>query len=408
MGSSRAGRWKKRRVSTWRRSNQMTISADRCSEIIRAFDGQGWHRTATPGDDASTEWLIAELAACGADARSEAFPFVRVDADECVVKVGDDRFEAVPLSDSGLPEGRFALEGRISEKPGAGGIAVSHANHQGEDREFDDLRQGAWQAVIAAVGDPAHGVALRNALRYDAPSGAPVFQLPATALPLLIAARDAGLDARVEGRITRTETMATNVAGRVRGADSRKQPLVVLTPKSGWWHCAGERGGGLAIFLELAREIGSHPLGRDVVFVATTGHELGFIGAQRFLRAHPELAALALAWLHLGANIGAAGTRTVIRSSEGDLDAVVREAVAATGRPDATLQVTPNAPHGEAAIVAQHGGRYVSVVGGPFALFHSIDDRWPVAIDAEAIAANATLMLELLRGLDAAGSRAGV
>ena len=37
---------------------------------------------------------------------------------------------------------------------------------------------------------------------------------------------------------------------RVAGADAALAPIAVLTPRSGWWHCAGERGGGIAIWLE--------------------------------------------------------------------------------------------------------------------------------------------------------------
>jgi hypothetical protein len=30
-------------------------------------------------------------------------------------------------------------------------------------------------------------------------------------------------------------------------------PVVVITPRSGWWACASERGPGIAAFIELAR-----------------------------------------------------------------------------------------------------------------------------------------------------------
>jgi hypothetical protein len=99
----------------------------------------------------------------------------------------------------------------------------------------------------------------------------------------------------------------------------------VLTPRSGWWHCAGERGGGLAIWLEVARTADQLGLDRDLVFLATTGHELGFLGIKRYFDSDPDLARRAFAWIHLGANIGAAGAQLMIRASDQGLLTVARE-----------------------------------------------------------------------------------
>ena len=57
-----------------------------------------------------------------------------------------------------------------------------------------------------------------------------------------------------------------------------------------------------------------------------------------------------------------------------------------------------------AKLVAAHGAAYVSMVGAGFSLFHSSTDRWPVAIDAEAIARNARLVLQFIRRFEPAAS----
>ena len=41
------------------------------------------------------------------------------------------------------------------------------------------------------------------------------------------------------------QAAASNVVGRRAG---QGKAIVVSTPKSGWFHCAGERGSGLALF----------------------------------------------------------------------------------------------------------------------------------------------------------------
>jgi hypothetical protein len=61
----------------------------------------------------------------------------------------------------------------------------------------------------------------------------------------------------------------------------------------------------------------------------------------------------------------------------------------------------PQPAGGEGLIVARAGGRYISLVGKGFALFHSTEDRWPLGSDAEAIALNERMTLELCRRLDA-------
>lgn len=63
-------------------------------------------------------------------------------------------------------------------------------------------------------------------------------------------------------------------------AQTEQSPLVITTPISGWFTCAGERGCGIAIALAVAKEISKyHPV--DLVFA--NGHELGYQGAYEFV-----------------------------------------------------------------------------------------------------------------------------
>src|SRR5205085_1774820 len=77
-------------------------------------------------------------------------------------------------------------------------------------------------------------------------------------------------------------------------------------PRSGWWACASERGGGIACLLEVAHALSQAKPRRTVVFVSTTGHELGHWGLEEFLARRPGLARGAALWMHFGASIGAA------------------------------------------------------------------------------------------------------
>ena len=66
-----------------------------------------------------------------------------------------------------------------------------------------------------------------------------------------------------------------NIVARFRSADSTDQALVLTTPVSGWFNCAGERGCGIAIALILAEKLSAHC---NVDLLLASGHELGFAG----------------------------------------------------------------------------------------------------------------------------------
>lgn len=115
----------------------------------------------------------------------------------------------------------------------------------------------------------------------------------------------AGSDVRVVCHTTRTTGEALNVVAEVPGRTSTLAPLVVITPRSGWWQCAAERGGGIVCWLEAIRALAGTPPDRPAIFVASSGHELGHLGLEAFLHANEALLRAAHAWIHLGANIGA-------------------------------------------------------------------------------------------------------
>ena len=82
-------------------------------------------------------------------------------------------------------------------------------------------------------------------------------------------------------------------------------PVVVTTPLSGWFGCAGERGTGIAIALELAKRLASS---YPVTVVGATGHELEYYGAKRHLE---TMAVQPAAVVHVGRNRTQMKTRRV-------------------------------------------------------------------------------------------------
>jgi hypothetical protein len=81
------------------------------------------------------------------------------------------------------------------------------------------------------------------------------------------------------------------------GQGDAAPPVVVATTLSGWFRCAGERGSGIAIALQLAQDLAAR---WPMMVVGTTGHELHYLGLRRFLATqalHPA------AVIFLGANL---------------------------------------------------------------------------------------------------------
>ncbi len=385
----------------------MQNEIERIAGVFRQYDLQGFHRTGSDVDAESARWLAGEVEALGLEPILTPVPLERIDPVEAGLHVGPRFIDGLPLFDCSYtsPAG---VEGCLGPLAGAGGIGVGKLAFGGLDaRELQQARVGGAQRGLVLVceevgADVAPGVTPLNADRFLAPFGPPVLQVSRDVAGDLFEAAGARAEARLVCRIERTPVEALNVGARIGGSESGLRPLVVITPRSGWWHCASERGGGLACWLEMMRVLaGSRPR-RDVCFLASTGHELGHLGLELFLRENDGLGKDAL-WIHLGANFAAALSPAVRLQAS---DAQLRELALAALRETPPDQETAlgSAPLGEARNIFAAGGRYVSLLGSN-GLFHHPDDRWPGAVDVSKTARIARAFCELGVRLSQEGER---
>ncbi len=86
---------------------------------------------------------------------------------------------------------------------------------------------------------------------------------------------------------------AKNIIARF-GPDSTQAAIVITTPVSGWFECAGERGTGIALAIALARHLSKHCA---VELVLCSGHELGYLGGFQYTA---SLSGTPAAVIHLG------------------------------------------------------------------------------------------------------------
>jgi hypothetical protein len=125
---------------------------------------------------------------------------------------------------------------------------------------------------------------------------------------------------------------------------------------------------------------------RDVLFVASSGHELGHLGLESFIARRPGLVPAAKAWIHLGANIGAAqGPGNNLQASDDELESMLVEGMTKAGLPIDRRLPRGAMPLGEAANVHRGSGRFISIIGKND-LFHNPSDRGPDVVDLNVIA----------------------
>jgi len=232
---------------------------------------------------------------------------------------------------------------------------------------------------------------------FDAPFGPPVLLVAGGHHALLEGQAQKNAAATLVNSHRRESTQSYNVAARIAAsaaagaAPPAPAPLVVLTPRTGWWESTAERAGGLVAWLAgvsaaaLLRE--QKQLRRDVHAFATCGHELGHLGLTTLLAAEAHLLRGAHCWLHLGANLGCASNLAMFLRASDPADAErMRELLLAEGYPAEFIRVEPiSAVSGEGRDVAEHGAKVLSMAGAN-AHFHAASDRWPGNVNAAGIA----------------------
>ena len=366
---------------------------DRISDVIREFDSQGYHRTGTAADVESARWLAETARAYATSVELEEVALDRLVLGACRVEVGGRSVRGLPLFDGGLT-GTNGVEGKLGPVGSDAEIGLLEVG-VGEYQDDVDVERAAPRhaAYVVVTRGISSGLACRNAPRFLSPFGPPVLQVSGEAAGWLDEAARDGSRARLLACATRSPALSYNVVATLPGRDRTLPPVVVMTPRSGWWQCAAERGGGIAGWLEVMRQLSDAGPARDVTFVATTGHELGLLGVHQFLTSREGLVRGAKAWIHFGASIGAAVSPGVhLGAPDPSLESMARAALERRGAPD-----TPTAGEmvgAESNVVHAMGARCVAMAGG-HAYFHMRSDRWPGAVDVAAVAAYANAFADV-------------
>jgi hypothetical protein len=362
----------------------------RLGSTIEAYDSQGIHRSGTRVDCRSAEWLIDCARHLNVEATMEPFALNRVDPQPSFLEVADRRIEGVPLFDAAFTDAN-GVRGRLGALGSDAEIAVGETPPFALMEPHKELRDAVaaartsrHKAVVLLTRGSKPGLFLLNALSFRSPCGPPMLQVSSEQSEWLREQAAARTEATVVATATRTNTRAWNVTAKIAGNDPALPPLVIMTPRSGWFQCASERGGGLACWLEAMRVLASARPERDCLFLACSGHELGFLGIDAYLNTRPELIKRAHMWIHFGANIGAPRQINLIHASDNMTESWAAAAMQKEGLAVGATAARGSVPRGEAGTLHRGGGRYVAVVCGTD-VFHNAADRWPDAVDLTSL-----------------------
>ncbi len=284
------------------------------ADLVHYFE-LGEHRTATAVDLATGEWLHQRLEVAGLETQYHEWSLLQFFLDESTLQVGDEPVDCFPYwlprptgsepvrgapvaveadSDPALARDRIAVvDMRVARSSDGMNLAISRLAESGA-RAVVFISRGRAGAPVAMNARPPYA--------YEV-APIPAVIVGSDAEPTLERAlRDATeMSVSIRGAY-RTNAKARNVIGRLRRGD---RWIVVSTPSSGWFGCAGERGSGLAIWLALAEWAARSDSMLSWLFVANSGHEIDYVGAEKSLESGiipgPEKTRC---WLHLGAGIG--------------------------------------------------------------------------------------------------------
>ena len=359
----------------------------RITARLHAYDRLGLLRAATPDDLPAARWLAAEAG----DSRLMRVAMERLQVLRADAVWEDGRIEGLPLFDGGLT-GPDGITGRLGTE------ITFHEMHPGAA----SLKQMPFERQRRDTSARAMIVALRTAPDGLAPLNAPNFRMPFGPPVLQVAGRDAARLATLTGTTLRITLDATRHAGESANvladvAGGAAAPLVVMTPRTSWWTSLGERAGGVMAWIEALhalRQAGT--LSAPAHFAATCGHELGHLGLNAWLDSAPGLVRHAALFLHLGANLGAAGAGVLtLRSNVEGMAERLRDALVEARYPADEIALAPgDTANGEAHDILARGGRFLSLIGSN-PRFHDPDDRWPQGVDVPRTTAIASAVARI-------------
>jgi hypothetical protein len=333
---------------------------------VKAYSALGEHRTSGNADRDTSAWLAEQLTGLGFASKLLPFRVRQFQFQAARLLVNNRSIPCFPLwfpratapFHSTVAHGEIKGRVAIARLPAGGAMTPAHL------AVLQPLIDAGASAIVAVTPSESGELVALNSPANAEPWPVPIVLAGPAEEINLRGAIDLGIS--IQGR-DEARAEAFETVGEIGTGEKR---IVISTPSSGWFHCAGERGPGIAIWLALARWASHRELKARYTFVASSGHELGEQGMHHFLASQAPAPDEINVWLHLGASIAARGsTRRLMTNRPEWLPVLSRNfASMADLRPEVT-----QTPVGELGQLA--GLKYPCFgIAGGHTLFHSPSD----------------------------------
>ena len=371
------------------------LSGESLYRDVITYSQLGEHRTATEGEEITTAWITEQLRLAGLQTSFQTFPVRQFFVRETSLIAGDKVVTCFPwwypcgTGQRPIKASLTPFEAGSNRHRGSIVLAKSPPNHQSfatsrsdAGQIIADLAKTGALAVVVVIKTPSGELAAINTPEQVDPWQIPVVLVGSEDEAMLTAAADQNREVSllVDGR-DEPQAKTSNVFGR-HNRDGNT--IVVSTPRSGWFHCGGERGPGVALALALARWVGRRQPSVSYWFDFNSGHEFNNLGTRKFLGEMAPPPGQVRCWLHLGANIAtwdwtesatglqrqAEPGKYIIRCGSKDILSLVAEAFA--GMPGVKPDLGPGV--GELIPVLETGYQGFGVYGGRYRFFHTPTD----------------------------------
>jgi Zn-dependent M28 family amino/carboxypeptidase len=370
--------------------------------------GPEGHRVGSVADARVHWWILSELAKAGYTIGNDGYSFLDFVPRSVGLTIdGKAVAPVVPLLYSGVTSGGPVTaplvdvgEGTPAEVKAAdlkGKIAVATI-----PTALDNVLAPTLPTVMSGVRD-AGAVGLIAATQ--GPADYPVAQdvdsrAGLNTIPTLLVGQQTGQAIKADASAGKSASLTLDAdVGRACTANSYgvlpgKDPsryVVIGTPTSAQMPAVAERGSGVAAMLALARHYAAVPQAQrpvSLVFVALSGHEVGFLGLPTFMKAHPELFDHADAYVHLGAALGAldeipqpdgsvkpATTGSHTRSLYLSENPLLQPILAQFAQAQPIAPIAPSAFDPGEQVYAYHAGVPIVAMSGASYYFHTAGDQ---------------------------------
>jgi hypothetical protein len=289
---------------------------------LKTYASFGSKTSGSLGDLAAANWIGGRLSSAGYAAEKIDFPVPAFTTKSAEVRIGGaivpvaPQPVVVPTPAGGITAPGILVRSLYEARAAKGRVAVlvlPFARHAaifsaGIKPLVDAIiRSGPKALVIVTTGPTGSIIALNTRLKPIAPF--PIALMAPRDLPLVEQGLANGREITLVLTGVNEEKSSCNIVAR-RAAGSKW--LAFSTPRSGWGPCVGERGPGIAMFLDLCEWAAVRFPQHSLFAINAGGHELDFSGMHHSLAEGPP-AVDTIVWTHLGAGLATRDAVEVIR-----------------------------------------------------------------------------------------------